>query len=56
MASNQEEAPFTPEDLRAALAEELAKVQDSGGGWVISNVTLDGVPVELPRKENDHDS
>lgn len=56
MTSNQEKIPFTPEDLRAALAEELAKVQDSGDGWVISNVTLDGVPVELPRKENDHDS
>lgn len=56
MTSNQEEAPFTPEELRAALAEELAKVQDSGDGWVISNVTLDGVPVDLPKEGNDHDS
>jgi hypothetical protein len=45
------DVPFTHEELAAALAEELGKLNREGDGWVISNVTLDGEPVELPGED-----
>lgn len=47
MADDQSSAPIPEEELRAALRDQLAAIQEEGD-WGIIPAELNGVPVALP--------